>query len=53
MAKRNKCLVADFESINKEDDCRIWAWGCAEIGKPNTFQYGNEMYQFMESYVYE
>lgn len=48
MAKKNKCLVADFETINKEDDCRVWAWGCAEIGQPNTFIYGNQLFQFME-----
>lgn len=48
MSNNRKCLVADFETINKPEDCRVWAWGCAEVGKPETFEYGNQIYQFME-----
>lgn len=41
-------FTADFETTTKEDDCRVWAWGVCEIGKPDHFQYGNSMDGFFD-----
>lgn len=39
--------TADFETINNPDDCRVWAYGICEIGKPDNFIYGNNLDEFM------
>jgi hypothetical protein len=38
---------ADFETTTNPKDCRVWAWGICEVGKPDTFTYGNDINQFM------
>lgn len=37
----------DFETNNKENDCRVWGWGCCEIWKSGTFIYGKDIDSFM------
>lgn len=39
--------AADFETTTKEDDCRVWAWGIAEVGSEKV-EYGNCIETFME-----
>lgn len=41
-------LTADFETTTNEDDCRVWAYGVSEIGRPDNFTYGNNIDDFME-----
>ena len=41
-------LAADFETTTDENDCRVWAWGVCEIGRPTNFMYGNDLTEFME-----
>lgn len=38
----------DFETTTVEDDCRVWAFACCEIGKPDNFIYGNSIDAFMK-----
>lgn len=38
----------DFETTTVEDDCRVWAFACCEIGKPDNFIYGNSLDEFMK-----
>lgn len=40
--------AADFETTADPDDCRVWAWGLAEIGNPDNFQAGNDLDQFFD-----
>lgn len=40
--------AADFETTTNPYDCRVWAWGVCEVGKPETFVYGNTLEGFME-----
>lgn len=40
--------AADFETTTDENDCRVWAWGVCEIGRPTNFIYGNDLTDFME-----
>ena len=40
-------IVADFETINNPQDCRIWAYGYMEIGKSD-LSYGNCMTDFID-----
>lgn len=40
--------TADFETTTREDDCRVWAWGTCEIGKPDNFVYGNDIEGFFK-----
>lgn len=40
--------TADFETTTDPNDCRVWAWGVCEIGKPDNFVYGNTIEGFME-----
>ena len=37
----------DFETTTQENDCRVWAFACCEIGKPDNFIYGNSLDDFM------
>ena len=39
---------SDFETTTDENDCRVWAWGVAEIGNPDFFKYGNSIDSFFE-----
>ena len=39
--------TADFETVNNEEDCRIWAWGLYGIYTDN-FKYGNDMSSFFD-----
>lgn len=39
--------TADFETTTDPKDCRVWAYGICEIGKPENFFYGNSMDSFM------
>lgn len=41
-------LTADFETTITVDDCRIWAWGIAEIGNTKYFKWGKNLDEFME-----
>lgn len=41
-------FTADFETTTNVDDCRVWAWGVAEIGNPENFHYGNTIEGFFE-----
>lgn len=38
---------ADFETTTDPNDCRVWAWGVCEIGKPDNFHYGNSIESFI------
>lgn len=42
-----KKFVSDFETTTKEDDCRVWAYGCMEIGKKENVVMGTEIEEFM------
>lgn len=35
--------TADFETTTDKNDCRAWAWGVCEVGKPESFIYGNNV----------
>jgi hypothetical protein len=39
--------TADFETTTDEDDCRVWAYGICEIGRPDYFIYGNNIDNFL------
>lgn len=41
-------FTADFETTVDPDDCRVWAYGICEIGDPDHFEYGNNIYDFLE-----
>lgn len=40
--------AADFETTTEPDDCRVWAWGIAQVGFKDTFRYGNGIESFFE-----
>lgn len=39
--------TADFETTTDPDDCRVWAWGVAVVGQPDTFVYGTDIDTFL------
>lgn len=41
-------FTADFETTTDPADCRVWAYGICEIGKPENFIYGNDIKDFIE-----
>lgn len=41
-------FTADFETNVNEEDCRVWAFACCEIGNPEHFVYGNSIEKFIE-----
>lgn len=43
-----KSYAADFETTTDPDDCRVWAAGVCEVGKPDTFICGNSIEWFIE-----
>ena len=48
MARRKRReYTADFETTTDPEDCRVWAWGVASVGEPDTFVYGNTIDGFM------
>lgn len=42
--------VADFETITRADDCRVWAWAVAQVAKSPSTTYGTCIRSFL-SYV--
>lgn len=47
MNKKRRIFAADFETTTKEEDCRVYASGCMEIGKEDTFWYANNIDDFV------
>lgn len=45
-AKRRK-FSCDFETTTDPNDCRVWAFGCVEIGNTKNMIVGNNMDDFM------
>lgn len=43
-----KKYVGDFETTTKEDDCRVWAYGCMEIGNKKNLKIGTKIEDFMD-----
>lgn len=43
----NRMFSCDFETTTLEDDCRVWAYACSEIGNPDNIVYGNSLDDFM------
>lgn len=43
-----KKFSCDFETTTDLKDCRVWAYACCEIGKPDNFIYGNTIDDFMK-----
>lgn len=43
-----KKYVCDFETTTKEDDCRVWAYGCMEIGNKKNLKIGTKIEDFMD-----
>lgn len=43
-----KKYVSDFETTTKEDDCRVWAYGCMEIGNKKNLVIGTKIEDFMD-----
>lgn len=41
-------FVSDFETTTRKDDCRVWSWGIMEVGKDESFKYGNNIESFMK-----
>lgn len=41
-------FTCDFETTTDPDDCRVWAYALCEIGHPNNFLYGNDIYDLMD-----
>lgn len=41
-------FTADFETTTDPNDCRVWAFATCEIGHPENFEYGNNIYDFIE-----
>lgn len=39
--------TADFETTTDVNDCRVWAYGICEIGKPEKFYCGTNLDEFM------
>lgn len=43
-----KYYVADFETTTKIDDCRVWAWGIANIETPNEVTINRYIHEFID-----
>lgn len=39
--------VADFETITRPDDCRVWAWAVAQVAKEPDTAYGTDIHSFL------
>lgn len=46
MKKRK--FACDFETTTDPNDCRVWAYALCEIGNPDNFIYGNDIYELMD-----
>lgn len=46
MKKRK--FACDFETTTDPNDCRVWAYALCEIGNPDNFIYGNDLYELMD-----
>lgn len=46
MKKRK--FACDFETTTDPDDCRVWAYALCEIGNPDNFMYGKNIYELMD-----
>lgn len=40
--------IADFETVNDIDDCRVWAWGVIRLTDHNGFKWGTDIDSFFE-----
>lgn len=40
--------AADFETTTNPEDCRVWAWGVALVGDPDSFTYGITIETFLD-----
>lgn len=47
MAEMFKRYMADFETVNDEEDCRVWAWALCRIGSESV-EYGKDIESFMQ-----
>ena len=45
--KPRKKYSCDFETTTKREDCRVWAFGCMEIGNKENFIVGSSIDDFM------
>lgn len=41
-------FTCDFETTTDPNDCRVWAYALCEIGHPENFVYGNDIYGLMD-----
>lgn len=41
-------FTCDFETTTDPNDCRVWAYALCEIGNPDNFLYGNNIYALMD-----
>jgi hypothetical protein len=50
-AEPRKHYVADFETVTRADDCRVWCWGIVEVDDPQLekVKVGLDLDSFMES----
>lgn len=43
-----KKYMADFETVNDPNDCRVWAWAVVEIGNLDYREKGKDIDSFLE-----
>lgn len=49
MSRKSKnAFVADFETSNREDDCRVWAWATANIFNQDEITYGTNIEGYLD-----
>lgn len=41
-------FAADFETTTDAEDCRVWAYGIAQVGFDDSFRYGTDIEGFMD-----
>jgi len=46
--ERRRKFSCDFETTTEANDCRVWAYGCVEIGNTENIIVGNSMDDFMD-----
>lgn len=44
----NPVFAADFETTTKDDDCRVWLWGVAEVGDIDV-EWGTDIVSFIRA----
>ena len=47
MSKALELWSCDFETTTDPEDCRVWAWGAANVRDPDQFVYGNSLEGFL------